>query len=117
VSETLTLALERDDEDHPVLRCIGSAEAESHDAMRVALDTFHGTAVDTSAGKVILDLRALEFASASCVLLLVQWSQRVEDLDESMRYQIVVRSDPHVPWQRRGVPLLASAASRVVVLE
>lgn len=117
MSETLTLALERDDDGHPVLRCIGSAEAESHDAMRVALDAFHNTAVDSGSGMVTLDLRALEFASASCVLLLVQWTQRVEDLDEGMRYQIVVRSDPHVAWQRRGVPLLASAASRVVVLQ
>lgn len=117
MSETLTLALERDDEGHPVLRCIGSAEAESQEAMRVALDAFHNTAVDSASRIVILDLRAVEFASASCVLLLVQWGQRVEEMEEGMRYQILVRSDPHVAWQRRGVPLLASAASRVVVLE
>ena len=105
------------DGDCPVLRCIGSAEAESLQAMRVAIDALHNTALDNHAQQVIVDLRALEFASAACVLLLVQWVQRVEELDETVRYKIVLRGDAREPWQRRSIPLIASAGSRVVVIE
>ena len=115
MGETLTMALNSEG-DCPVLRCIGSAEAQSLQAMRVAIDALHSAALEHRARQVIVDLRALEFASAACVLLLVHWVQRVEQLDEAARFKIVLRGDAREPWQQRSIPLLASTGRQVVVV-
>src|ERR1041384_6013851 len=83
------------DGDTVVVAYSGSAEGEALGPLQTLLDHVHNDAVRTSVRQVVADLRALEFASSSCLKAFVTWLQRVQELDDDRRYQILFRSNPH----------------------
>jgi hypothetical protein len=100
-----------------VLTCRGSAETRAFSELSAALDAVHRDALQRAAEEVVADVRALEFASSSCLKAFVTWLQRVQELDDDRRYQILFRSNPHHSWQRRSLGALAAFASGVVNIE
>lgn len=100
-----------------VIACTGSAETESLDALHQALGGVHDDALRNPVPTVIADIRGLEFATSSCLKVFVTWLQRVLDLDEAQRYQIVFRANPRHSWQRRSLVALAAFATDIVRVE
>jgi len=100
-----------------VLTCSGSAETEALESLNAVLNGLHQDVVSNSTRNVIADVRGLEFASSSCLKAFVTWLQRVQELDDSHRYQILFRSNPSHSWQRRSLGALAAFASGVVRIE
>jgi hypothetical protein len=99
-----------------VLTCSGSAETEALEKLQQALDSVHADAMKASAPTVIADVRAVEFASSSCLKVFVSWLQRVQQLEDERRYKVVFRSDLRHSWQRRSLGALAAFAAGIVEL-
>jgi len=97
-----------------VVAFTGSAETESLDYVASALGKLHDAALAASSRSVTVDIRALEFASSSCLKAFVSWLQRVQQLDDARRYKIVFRSDNRHTWQRRSLTALSAFAAGVV---
>jgi len=102
--------------DSIVLTFAGSAETEALESLAKTLEAAHTEAVDVHASAVIADIRAVEFASSSCLKVFVSWLQRVQSLDDGQRYKVVFRSDNRQSWQRRSLGALAAFASGIVEL-
>ena len=100
-----------------VLTCSGCAESASFDTLSAALSAVHQDAMKRSAQSVIADVRALEFASSSCLKAFVNWLQHVQELDDGQRYKVRFRSNPRHSWQRRSLGALAAFAAGVVEIE
>jgi hypothetical protein len=99
------------------LVCTGCAETESLRQLSDVLETLHGDAVRDSAESVVADVRALEFASSSCLKAFVTWLQRVVELEDARRYRVLFRSNPRHSWQRRSLAALAAFGGDVVAIE
>jgi len=100
-----------------VLTCRGSAETRAFPDLSAALEAVHRDALDRSARAVIADVRALEFASSSCLKAFVTWLQLVLELDDEHRYKIRFRSNLQHSWQRRSLGAFAEFAGAVVEIE
>jgi len=61
--------------------------------------------------EVALDLAALDYMNSSGLLTLVRWITRVKS---DPQYQITIRHDPNLTWQKTNVPVLAKLAPAVV---
>lgn len=64
--------------------------------------------------RVELDLRDLSFMNSSGILTLVRWITRVKSHAGNDAYQLILRYDRNVTWQRSSVPTLAKLAPNVV---
>lgn len=100
-----------------VLTCSGTAESYSQEQLSTTLSEVHRRATEQLAREVVADLRELEFASSSCLKAFVSWLQRVQELDDTRRYQVLFRSSSRYPWQRRSLGALAAFAGNVVKIE
>lgn len=69
---------------------------------------------ERSLKRVELDLRDLSFMNSSGILTLVRWITRVKSHGGNDAYQLILRYDRNVTWQRSSVPTLAKLAPRVV---
>jgi hypothetical protein len=98
--------------------CSGSAEGDALDVLGKALKSLHDDALRGDPVQlVIADVRALEFASSSCLKEFVKWLQSVKDLDQARRYQICFRSNPAFSWQRRSLAVFTVLAPEIVRVE
>jgi hypothetical protein len=70
--------------------------------------------IKRSLKRVEVDLRDLNFMNSSGILTLVRWITRAKNHSDSDSYQMVLRYDRNVTWQRSSVPTLAKLAPRVV---
>jgi hypothetical protein len=92
-------------------RFVGSAEAAAlHDLTRY-LESLHRAALASGATEVVLDLRALEFMSASCLRSMLGW---MGDLQREPCYVARFVADAKRPWQRRSIQSLAWFAGELV---
>ncbi len=103
--------------DAVVIVCSGSAETETFADLSAALDGAHRDAVANGAKAVVADVRALEFASSSCLKAFVTWLQRVRELGEGKRYKVQFRSTARYSWQRRSLGALAAFAVGFVEID
>lgn len=103
--------------DQLTLTCSGSAEGEALDTLGATLKRLHEDALADPVRVVTADIRALEFASSSCLKEFVKWLQVVKELDEPRRYQICFQSNPAHSWQRRSLSVFAVLAAEVVRIE
>ncbi len=103
--------------DTVVIVCSGSAETETFADLTAALDSAHRDAIAHRAKAVVADVRALEFASSSCLKAFVTWLQHVRELGEDQRYKVQFRSNARYSWQRRSLGALAAFASNIVEIE
>ena len=63
--------------------------------------------------QVELDISGLDFMNSSGILTLVRWLMKVK---AQPAYQIVLRHDQNLTWQKTNVPVLAKLAPAVVRL-
>jgi hypothetical protein len=63
--------------------------------------------------QVELDVRDLNFMNSSGILTLVRWITRRKSQGDG--YQMLLRYDRNVTWQRASIPTLAKLAPSVVV--
>ena len=105
------------DDQRVVLTCSGSAETDALEQLAATLHDVHQSALRAPARQVVADVRALEFASSSCLKAFVSWLQQIQELDESQRYRVLFRSNPRHSWQRRSLGALAAFAGNVVTIE
>ena len=65
--------------------------------------------------RVELDLRDVNFMNSSGILTLVRWITKAKAHGPESAYELVLRYDRNVTWQRTSVPTLAKLAPKVVV--
>jgi hypothetical protein len=117
VSEIATPELVSETEsngDRIVVRFVGSAESATFDDLTSYLEAIHRAALESSAGEVVVDLRALEFMSAACLRSMLAWMSEVQ---RDPRYVARFVSDSKKPWQRRSLLGLASFGGALVRVE
>jgi hypothetical protein len=64
--------------------------------------------------RVEVDLRDLNFMNSSGILTLVRWITKAKSHSGGDAYQMILRYDRNVTWQRSSVPTLAKLAPNVV---
>ncbi|HEX3698400.1 MAG TPA: hypothetical protein VH374_23710 [Polyangia bacterium] len=101
-------------EDGMNVKMVGTADM----AVRPVLDDFfariHASAVSHHVRETILDLRGLAFMSSSCLMGVAFWISKIQELPTLDRYQLILVSNPEVPWQRRSFNALSRLASDLV---
>ena len=97
-----------------VLKVMMSGSVESRDAGAV----FDGywAALDAAVrregvSQVELDLSGVDFMNSSGILTLVRWMTRLRAQPD---YQIAIRHDRNLTWQKTNIPVLAKLAPNVV---
>ena len=100
--------------DGGVLRLVMSGSVEEREP-GVLLDPYWAM-VDEAARRegitrVELDIAGLDFMNSSGILTLVRWMLHVKD---EPAYEIVIRHDRELTWQKTNVPVLAKLAPAVV---
>lgn len=99
------------------LRLSGSADMSARERLEALIERLHGQLTADGASVVRVDLRQLEFMSASSFTALVSWLTLVHELPPERRYRIRFQSNPLIRWQRRSLGALACFATDVVALE
>jgi hypothetical protein len=87
------------------LTCAGTAEGTAAARMNAAFVELDQTATTTHAKTVVIDLRALEFATSSVLKVFVVWLMRVA---ADHRYTVKMRSSTQHAWQKRSLAALRS---------
>jgi len=99
------------------LTCRGSAETAAVGRVEAVLAAVHDDAIRRGAKQVIVDLTALEFASSSCLKAFATWLHVVQQMAESVRYQVRFVSSAQHAWQRRSLGALTAFAGDVATVE
>jgi len=95
----------------------GSGQGEVPQRLAELLARVNQDAVEAAAREVVVDLRAVEFMSSSCIKSLVSWITEVLTAPPDRRYAIrFVPSDVY-HWQRRSLSVLALLGTGVVTVD
>lgn len=79
------------------------------------LEAVHREAIERDLTEVVLDIRALEYASSGMWQSVVNWMRRLRE-DRRARYNVRVLSDPTHRWQTVGMSSLrVFGADRLIV--
>jgi hypothetical protein len=101
-----------------VLRVVMSGAVEMRDPGQL-LNPFwlslDQAARERSLKLVELDVRDLSFMNSSGILTLVRWITTMKKNDPAQAYQLIVRYDRSITWQRSSVPTLSKLAPRLVI--
>lgn len=89
----------------------GTAETDARGQLFSFIDEVQREATRAAATRAVVDIRTLEFASASCLDVLSVWISAVA---ESARYTIEFVSSPDHAWQRRSLDALIACAPDIV---
>ncbi len=100
-----------------VLRLSGSADMSTRRPLEALIERLHGRLEAAGANAIRVDLRQLEFMSASSFNAFVGWLSLVHDLPPERRYRIRFQSNPLLHWQRRSLGALSCFATDVVAIE
>ena len=65
--------------------------------------------------RVEVDMRDLNFMNSSGILTLVRWITKAKSHPATDSYQMVLKYDRNVTWQRTSIPTLAKLAPNIVV--
>lgn len=65
--------------------------------------------------RVEVDMRDLSFMNSSGILTLVRWITKAKSHPSADSYQLVLKYDRNVTWQRTSIPTLAKLAPNIVV--
>ena len=85
------------------VRFVGSAEGATRGELARFLSGLHETALALPCAEVVIDVRAVDFISASCVHALSDWLAEVE---RAGVYRARFLVDPRRPWQARTLQLV-----------
>lgn len=86
------------------VRFVGSAEAATRSELARFLGGLHATALALPCAEVVLDVRAVDFFSASCVRAFSDW---LADVEHAGRYRARFLVDERRPWQARTLQWVA----------
>lgn len=95
------------------LTLAGAAEGPVHE-LASALTSVHERALAAKAREVIVDLRALEFATSSSLKAFVTWLQSIHELPAETQYRVIVRSSAEHSWQTRSLRALKAFAGELM---
>ena len=110
-------ATTRRDGETAELALTGNADAQVTGAFHDLLTRLHPELVRLGVRFVVVDFRALEFMSSSCLRAFVTWISVLKDTDAGQQYRMVLRSNPELRWQRRSLNALAVIATSLVSVE
>jgi hypothetical protein len=91
----------------------GNAESNAADTLASLFGDIHVRAASEHRD-VLVDLRALKFATSSCLRVFADWVLSVTE--SSAPYRIVFLSSPKHSWQRRSLGALVTASNGGVEL-
>jgi hypothetical protein len=92
----------------------GNADMSSHAPFRDFIAELHGETVRLGAPILELDLTELYFMNSSCLSILAGLINNVSSSPPSSQYRIVLRTNPHLRWQKRSVHALCMFANHLV---
>ena len=96
------------------VRFVGCVDGSTLEEVRVFLAAMHGAARAASAVEVVMDLRTLEFISASGLGVLASW---LGDVKRTSSYAVRFLTDARLPSQRRSLEPLAQLDRSSVCVE
>lgn len=99
------------------LRLVGNADSAICDPLAALLTGLHARLRAAGTRDVVVDIRALEFMTASCFNTLVAWLALITELPADERYRVQFESNIAIPWQRRSLQTLACFATDLVTVE
>jgi hypothetical protein len=95
----------------------GSADIGKANSLGIWLGRVHEALVLAEVASVDVDLRRLDFMSASAFNELVTWLGSIHELPEEKRYKLRLLSNPDIHWQRRSLKTLSCFAIDLVSVE
>jgi hypothetical protein len=103
--------------DGPGVTLRGSADIGKATSLGIWLGQVHEALVLAEVASVDVDLRRLDFMSASAFNELVTWLGTIHELPEAKRYKLRLLSNPDIHWQRRSLKTLSCFAIDLVSVE
>lgn len=94
----------------------GNADSVAVSALMDMITTLHEQVCAASCRRVDVDIARLEFMSASCFNVFVNWVAMVNDLEPEQRYELRFTTNAAIPWQRRSLRTLSFFATDLVVV-
>ncbi len=104
-------------EDRVTLWLEGEVTLETTGTLRDAITEAHRESQRVHAKELIIDFTQLDFLNSSGIKHLVTWVNSVVQLPPEQRYQVRLRSNPLIPWQRRSLTTLKYFAPDLVMIE
>jgi hypothetical protein len=99
------------------LQLSGNADNAALTPFGELVSRLHRKICEVATREIVIDIRRLEFMSASCFNVLVSWIALIQDLAPGGRYKLRFKSDPAIPWQRRSLRTLSCFATDLITVE
>jgi hypothetical protein len=99
----------------PTVKVAGNGDSEIVSPLGRILRLVHATLIENACTAVSVDLSELYFLNSSCLKAFVTWIHQAKTAERT--YEIRLRMNPGLPWQRRSLEPLRRLAPGVVFLE
>ena len=100
-----------------VLRLIGTADTAAAGPLGALLEQLHGELIERASKEIVVDMRALDRMSASCLKLLLGWLDRLQSLAADARYKMRLRMNPSIAWQSHGLGAFSCFDTDLIAIE
>jgi len=94
----------------------GNANGRNAERLEDLITRTHNDLIARKAPTFAVDMRGLEFMTASCFNVFVTWINLISALPPEQRYQLSFAIDANAGWQRRSLVTLTTLGSDVVKL-
>ena len=102
--------------DRPHFLLTGSADNVSASSFVLLVNRLHLAMCEAASREITVDMRKLEFMSATAFNAFVNWVAMAAELAAERRYRIRFLSSPDHLWQRRSLGSLVGFAPDLVVI-
>lgn len=102
--------------DEPRLIVSGSADKVIASTFGILVDRLHRTLWEARCREIIVDVRKLEFMSATAFNAFVRWAVSTAELAPELRYKIRFLASRDHLWQRRSLGSLVSFAPDLITI-
>jgi hypothetical protein len=99
------------------VRLAGNADSSSVGRLQSMIEEIHSKILLAKGAVLAVDIRELEFMSATCFNVLVWWVGLIHDLAPEQRYRLHFATNTAIPWQRRSLRTLSCFATDLIVVE
>jgi hypothetical protein len=103
--------------DGALLRLTGSADSSVTAPLGKLLAELHEELVGKHVREVVVDMTAVDFMSSPCFKSFLTWIETLQELAPDGRYQIRMRSNPAILWQKHGLQALSCFDTDLVKVE
>ena len=94
----------------------GNANGRNAERLEELVAKTHDELVARKAASFSVDMRALEFMTASCFNVFVTWINLIAALPAEQQYSLSFAIDPDAGWQRRSLVTLTTLGGDIVKL-